>query len=282
MKKSRTMVLHLGALLTVGVACFMWGQRVASVSVDGARSIDTTAVLANETGLSKEVVLLENMDWPLRLDQPIRQLEGVLEETYQQQPMNRTSANIAFLYDVKLSLLFEDDLRGLPEGDRAAARKSQAEWLGIRKRRTHEAYMQYDGGTLAPLVANEAFIEETKVRIAEIEGRQREDEFAGRDWGCTLTTRSYVVTLTHLCKQEGCVSCDNILYHGVSKRKGTEITLKGSTWYTYGPDGVPSRFIGYRFTSGDITYTVERNVLTVMKGDQVLAREGGTWDSEAQ
>ena len=99
-------------------------------------------------------------------------------------------------------------------------------------------------------------------------------------WGDKLVTPNYIVTITHLCKEEGCVSCSNMIYHGVSRKSGKSITLKGSTWHTRGADGVtPSRFLGYRFENGDIMYRVHQSgLLEVLKGDSaILISEQGTW-----
>jgi hypothetical protein len=45
--------------------------------------------------------------WQPELDQPIEQLEDILAQLEQQQPMNYTISNIGFLYDVKLYIQFE-------------------------------------------------------------------------------------------------------------------------------------------------------------------------------
>lgn len=61
----------------------------------------------------------------------------------------------------------------------------------------------------------------------------------------TLTTANYVVTITSRC-ETGNVSCDNFSYHGVSKKTGKSIDLKGSTKHAMCADGVtPCQFLGY-------------------------------------
>jgi hypothetical protein len=99
-----------------------------------------------------------------------------------------------------------------------------------------------------------------------------------RGKGSRLVTPNYVVTIFHNCP-EGCVSCDKLIYHGVSRRTGKEIILRGSTWHSTGVDGTPSTFWGYRFENGDVTYIVRAHgTLTVVKGrSKVLLSEEGIW-----
>jgi hypothetical protein len=94
-----------------------------------------------------------------------------------------------------------------------------------------------------------------------------------------LTTPNYVVTITRNC-EEGNVTCSNVTYHGVSKKTGKAITLKGTTKHTKCADGVtPCRFLGYEFKSGNITYLVlESGTLQVFRGEsEVLIDEQGEW-----
>ncbi|AMK76663.1 hypothetical protein A1342_19045 [Methylomonas methanica] len=95
----------------------------------------------------------------------------------------------------------------------------------------------------------------------------------------TLTTASYVVTITRHC-EEGDVSCNNVSYHGVSKKTGKSIDLKGSAKHAMCADGVtPCQFLGYQFKTGNISYLVlESGALRVVKGDKdVLVDEMGEW-----
>ena len=95
----------------------------------------------------------------------------------------------------------------------------------------------------------------------------------------TLTTENYVVTISQNC-EEGNVTCDDVTYHGVSKKTGKAITLKGTTIHTKCADGeTPCRFLGYEFKNGDITYVVlESGLLQVIKGkSKILLEEKGEW-----
>ncbi len=113
-------------------------------------------------------------EWQPNLDQPIQQLEEVMAKLEQQQPMNYTISNIAFLYDAKLHILFHDFVSSLPESARASEVAVQREWLEQRKAQVHEAYSEYEGGTLASYTGGQTSIETTKERIAVIEDRMQE------------------------------------------------------------------------------------------------------------
>jgi hypothetical protein len=93
-----------------------------------------------------------------------------------------------------------------------------------------------------------------------------------------LVTNSYEVTIT-LGGDEGNVEDNDVTYHGVSKKSGKRITLKGLTWHTHAADGTPSRFLGYRFQSGKLMYEVlEEGRLTVVRDRrEVLVDESGEW-----
>jgi hypothetical protein len=97
--------------------------------------------------------------------------------------------------------------------------------------------------------------------------------------GDTLTTKSYVVTITSDCA-EGNVDCNDVTYHGVSRQTGKAITLKGTTLHNKCGDGItPCRFLGYQFKNGNITYWVlESGSLQVIRGkNEVLLDEDGQW-----
>ena len=114
-----------------------------------------------------------NLDWHPKLDQPIRQLEEVLAATEQQQPRNYASANLGFVLDAKLFLLFERYVASVPAADRPAIVDEQRQWLEKRKRATDEAYAEYEGGTFASFAGNNAFIDATKARIDGLEARHQ-------------------------------------------------------------------------------------------------------------
>ncbi len=97
-----------------------------------------------------------------------------------------------------------------------------------------------------------------------------------------LITKHYKITIKNNCK-EGVVGCNNISYHGVSKKTGKGIKLKGKEIYKMCADGVtPCRFLGYKFNSGKVVYFIsqegEYGRLEVTNGEKVLINEKGSWD----
>jgi len=107
--------------------------------------------------------------WEIEILQPIHQLEAHLEKTEQQQEMNETIANISFLYDAKLALVFQEWISGLTEKEREKQISKQKQWLSERRKQIESAYQEYAGGSLAPFNAGQKSVEVTKKRILEIE-----------------------------------------------------------------------------------------------------------------
>jgi hypothetical protein len=94
----------------------------------------------------------------------------------------------------------------------------------------------------------------------------------------TLTTPHFTVSLKENC-EEGVVGCDDVTYHGVSRKTGKAITLKGKTNMVMCADGETPCHIGnYEFKSGAVLYAVYPNgTLIVTKGTHVLLNEKGQW-----
>jgi len=113
-------------------------------------------------------------EWQPHIDQPIQQLEETLAALEQQQAMNYTISNVAFLYDAKLYILFHGFVGRLPEAARTSELAEQGRWLTKRKNWIATAYAKYEGGTLASYSAGQASIDATKRRIAQIEKKMKE------------------------------------------------------------------------------------------------------------
>ncbi len=152
--------------LTSLLACCV-ASILASAGCENFRNASTSTPVAAP-------VTTAPLNWHPTLDQPIQQLQEVFAANDQQQPMNYTSSNIAFVMDAKLYLLFEQYIAALPEGKRAADIEEQRRWLQQRKVATSQVYDEYAGGTLASLVGNQAFIKATESRIATIEQRMKQ------------------------------------------------------------------------------------------------------------
>jgi uncharacterized protein YecT (DUF1311 family) len=107
--------------------------------------------------------------WYPDINQPIGQLEEILETLTQQQPKNYTIANIYFLYDAKLFIVFQKYIHSLPRTTQLQAKKEQLNWLRKREKISNSAYAEYEGGTLASYNSGQASIAFTKERIKQIE-----------------------------------------------------------------------------------------------------------------
>ena len=94
----------------------------------------------------------------------------------------------------------------------------------------------------------------------------------------TLETPRYVVTITQRC-EEYVVGCDHVTYHGVSRKSGSAIDLKGEQVWHKCADGVtPCHLIGWRFRRGATQYFVsDEGSLEVTQAGKSLLRETGTW-----
>lgn len=103
----------------------------------------------------------------------------------------------------------------------------------------------------------------------------------------TLTTPSYVITITSKC-EEGVVDCDDVRYVGVNRKNKKSISLKGRDLMHYcpddqgdGPGKTPCHHIGYEFRNGKTIYTIsDDGSLAVKLGSKVLLQEQGIWTSE--
>lgn len=110
-------------------------------------------------------------NWQPNINQPIEQLEEILSQLEQQQPMNYTISNVAFLYDAKLYILFGNFITVLPKSERTYRISEQNKWLKKREELIRLAYAEYEGGTLASYSSGKMSIDFTKKRITEIENK---------------------------------------------------------------------------------------------------------------
>lgn len=110
-----------------------------------------------------------DLNWEPKLDQPIAQLEAqmALEDT--QMAKNHTLSSIAYLYDTRLYLLFQDTLDYLPEEAQRHEVALQNRWLDQRADAMTRAFLDDKDGEVARFAAGQAFIDETLKRIEELE-----------------------------------------------------------------------------------------------------------------
>ena len=100
----------------------------------------------------------------------IEWLEQDLQETKAQQGMNRLSRRIADLKDAQLFAVYIRLAEYLSVADRQKLCQEQEHWLLAREKYAEE-HVESHGGSLAPLEANNAEIEFTEKRIAELTKR---------------------------------------------------------------------------------------------------------------
>lgn len=105
------------------------------------------------------------LGWGLRLEQPIRQLEEVLQEQMTQQGMNFTSANVAFLKDALVRERALEAMSRLPRGERDAFAAEQLAWRENKLQAAQAAAAEYEGGSIAPLMANSESISWSNARL---------------------------------------------------------------------------------------------------------------------
>lgn len=108
--------------------------------------------------------------WSPYLKQPFSLLEEFLEEAQAQQQMNRISADMGFLLDAELYILYLKIYYSLSPERAEAFRHEQEQWLRERKQYCEES-VESHGGTLAPLEYGMAFVSRTQERIKEFEAR---------------------------------------------------------------------------------------------------------------
>lgn len=121
--------------------------------------------------------------WEPFLDQAYQQLEELLQHSEKQQTMNYTCANMGFIRDAELYVLYLQSILMLSQDQASDFKREQELWLNERKIYC-EGSVQSHGGSLASLEYSSAFIEYTEARIEEL--RRRFNRFGlGSHYGLT-------------------------------------------------------------------------------------------------
>jgi uncharacterized protein YecT (DUF1311 family) len=102
--------------------------------------------------------------WQPDLDEPIAEMENLLQTLNQQKHINRVAANLAVLYDAKLYQLYLQQHAGLSGEARQEFEQEQRQWLRKRERTAREASDQFRSGSIASFIGSQAFIDETRLR----------------------------------------------------------------------------------------------------------------------
>ena len=109
--------------------------------------------------------------WQPDLDEPIAELENLLQSQNQQKHINRVAANLAVLYDARLYQLYLQQHAGLSGEELQEFEQEQRQWLKKRERTAREASDQFRSGSIASFIGSQAFIDETRLRTEALAAR---------------------------------------------------------------------------------------------------------------
>lgn len=109
--------------------------------------------------------------WQPDLDEPIAEMENLLQTLNQQKHINRVAANLAVLYDARLYQLYLQQHAGLSGEALQEFEKEQRQWLKKRERTAREASDQFRSGSIASFIGSQAFIDETRQRTETLKKR---------------------------------------------------------------------------------------------------------------
>jgi|SRR5690554_1049723 uncharacterized protein YecT (DUF1311 family) len=118
-----------------------------------------------------------DLNWEPSLEAPLAQLKAQLTQQQEnggsQLEINETLANIAYLYDAELYLLFKDTLDYLPPRAQQHEVEVQNRWLDQRQQVMTQAFLVDQDGEIARYTAGQAFIAETRKRIEELQNLRK-------------------------------------------------------------------------------------------------------------
>ena len=109
-------------------------------------------------------------DWLPALAPSIRYALDELKEANAQMEMNMLSRQVADMTDAQLFIAYVRLYEKLPAKERAKLVEEQTRWLKERSKAAKKG-VQSEGGSLAPLEANNAELTYTEKRLAELRAR---------------------------------------------------------------------------------------------------------------
>ena len=109
-------------------------------------------------------------DWLPALAPSIKNALGDLRDANSQAEMNRLSRQIADMTDAQLFIAYVRLYEALPQKERAALYAEQTKWLKARSKAAADG-VESEGGSLAPLEANNAELTFTEKRLKELRAR---------------------------------------------------------------------------------------------------------------
>ena len=111
--------------------------------------------------------------WKPDLEGPIAEMEALLQTLNQQAQINRVSANLAVLYDARLYQIYLQQIAELSGEPRREFKRDQRQWLRKREQVSRDAADPFRSGSIAAFIGNQAFIDETRMRIELLERQQQ-------------------------------------------------------------------------------------------------------------
>lgn len=109
-------------------------------------------------------------DWLPALAPSIKSALGDLKEANSQMEMNLISRQVADMTDAQLFIAYVRLYERLPQKERDALFAEQTKWLKARTQAAADG-VESEGGSLAPLEANNAELTFTEKRLAELRAR---------------------------------------------------------------------------------------------------------------
>ena len=109
-------------------------------------------------------------DWLPALSPSIKSALENLKEANSQNEMNRLSREVADMTDAQLFIAYVRLYERLGTKDRAALLVEQTKWLKARPKAAADG-VESEGGSLAPLEANNAEVTYTEKRLADLRAR---------------------------------------------------------------------------------------------------------------
>ena len=138
--------------------------RVFAVAVSTA----VLTLVASASGQTKSKIL--PAEWVPALAPSIKSALGNLKEANSQMEMNLLSRQVADMTDAQLFIAYVRLYERLPQKERDALVAEQTKWLKARVKAAQDG-VESDGGSLAPLEANNAELTFTEKRLAELRAR---------------------------------------------------------------------------------------------------------------
>ena len=141
--------------------------RVFALAICGAGLVLAASAASAQTKPNTKIV---PADWLPPLAPSIKSTLEDLRDANSQKEMNLLSRQIADMTDAQLFIAYVRLYEALPQKERAALHAEQTKWLKARSKAAADG-VESEGGSLAPLEANNAELTFTEKRLNELRAR---------------------------------------------------------------------------------------------------------------